>query len=137
MSVEQNKPSYQAWVMFSGKTELWWLKFLKPGFRHCYLLLNDGQRWVSYDPLSPHTEIAVHYHVPADFDLPGWLVQREQIAVPAALTWEKRKPAPLMLFNCVEAVKRVLGLHKRDIITPWQLYQYLKHNHQGEHTWAQ
>jgi hypothetical protein len=36
------------------------------------------------------------------------------------------KAAPFMLFTCVEAVKRVLGIHRRGIVTPWQLYQHLK-----------
>ena len=35
------------------------------------------------------------------------------------------KPAPFMLFTCVEAVKRVLGIHRRGIVTPWQLYRHL------------
>ena len=26
----------EAWVVFSGAAELWWLRLLKPGFRHCF-----------------------------------------------------------------------------------------------------
>ena len=47
-----------AWVVFSGQTEISWLKFLRPGFRHCYVLINDGERWTSIDPLSHITEVS-------------------------------------------------------------------------------
>ncbi|KAF0112782.1 MAG: hypothetical protein FD149_2342, partial [Rhodospirillaceae bacterium] len=33
--------------------------------------------------------------------------------------------APWAPFTCVEAVKRILGIHVRAIITPWQLYKVL------------
>ncbi len=118
--------SQKAWVVFSGQTEISWLKFLKPGFRHCYVLINDGERWTSIDPLSHVTEISVHHHVPADFDLAGWLRARGNRVVPAPLQRDITKPAPFMLFTCVEAVKRILGIHRRSVITPWQLYRHLK-----------
>jgi len=124
----------KAWVVFSGQTELAWLRWLKPGFRHCYLLLNDGQRWMSFDPLSHVTEIATHHHVSADFDLPHWLSARGNRVVPARIDRAVTKPAPFMLFTCVEAVKRVLGIHHRTILTPWQLYQFLIRK--GVRSWA-
>ena len=114
-----------AWVVFSGQTEISWLRFLKPGFRHCYVLLHDGERWTSVDPLSHVTEISVHHHVPSDFDLPAWLAARGNRVVKAPLRRDVTKAAPFMLFTCVEAVKRVLGIHKRAIFTPWQLYRHL------------
>lgn len=114
-----------AWVVFSGQTEISWLRFLKPGFRHCYVLLNDGECWTSIDPLSHVTEVSVHHHVPADFDLPGWLQSRGNRVVRAPLRRDGTKAAPFMLFTCVEAVKRVLGIHKRSIVTPWHLYRHL------------
>lgn len=115
----------KAWVVFSGQTEISWLKFLKPGFRHCYVLINDGERWMSLDPLSHVTEVSVHHHVPADFDLPAWLEMRGNRVVKAPMNRDVTKPAPFMIFTCVEAVKRVLGIHRRGIVTPWQLYRHL------------
>jgi hypothetical protein len=124
----------KAWVVFSGQTEISWLRFLKPGFRHCYVLLNDGERWTSVDPLSHVMEVSTHHHVPADFDLPGWLESRGNRVVQAPLRRDITKPAPFMLFTCVEAVKRILGVHSRGVITPWQLYRYLRHR--GDFAWA-
>lgn len=126
MTVPLNPEDDQsAWVVFSGQTDLPWLKILKPGFRHCFVLLHDGERWVTLDPLSNYTQVLVHHHVAADFDLPLWL-ERRGMCVLRANVKRVTKPAPWMLFTCVEAVKRVLGLHKFFIFTPWQLYSYLR-----------
>jgi len=113
----------KAWVVFSGKTELAWLKILKPGFRHCYVLMNDGRRWITLDPLSSYMEVLVH-DTPADFDVPDWLAQRGNIVVPARIN-RPQKCAPFALFSCVEAVKRTLGLQSWRIVTPFQLYKFL------------
>ncbi len=114
----------EAWVVFTGETDLPWLKMLKPGFRHCFVLMNDGKHWISLDPLANHTEVIVH-HVPHDFDLPAWLKSRGQKVVPANVCRTKQRVAPIGFFTCVEAVKRVLGLHDGLVFTPWQLYRRL------------
>lgn len=134
-------PAQKAWVAFSGKTELPWLKILKPGFRHCFVLLNDGKCWITLDPLSNTIELCVHHHVPSEFDLPSWL--EEQGLKIAQSSIERRvHPAPCMLFTCVEVIKRILGIHDRFILTPWQLYKHLvkltKHQNQiieGDLSW--
>lgn len=125
MSIEKNIKPPEAWVVFSGKADLFWLRVLKPGFRHCYLIMNDGRHWFSMDPLSNYMDITVHHHVPPEFDLPLWMKDRGLKLVKAPLAREM-KQAPWMPFTCVEAVKRVLGLHSRRIWTPWQLYCHLK-----------
>lgn len=125
MNIQENNLILpHAWVVFTGKTDLPWLRMFKKGFRHCYVLLNDGERWISLDPMSNCMDVSVHHHVSATFDLPAWLRKRGQIIVPAPVCRIK-KEAPWMAFTCVEAVKRVLGLHNRFIVTPWQLYRHL------------
>jgi hypothetical protein len=124
MNMNDITNSPKAWVVFTGKTELPWLRFLKPGFRHCYVLLNDGTHWMSVDPLSNYIDVSVHRSVPATFDLPHWMRGRGHTVIAAPVA-RIRKEAPWMVFTCTEAVKRVLGLHKRFIFTPWQLYRHL------------
>jgi hypothetical protein len=114
----------RAWVVFCGEAELWWLKCLRPGFRHCFALLNDGRNWVTLDPLSSHTEVAVQ-PVPADFDLPAWFRERGHAVAAARLRRGHARPAPFAPFTCVEAVKRVLGLHAPLVLTPRQLHRRL------------
>lgn len=114
-----------AWVVFHGQADLPWLRFLKPGFRHCYLLLREGPHWISIDPMLNHMDINLHSHLPPDFDLPGWLEARGHTVVLAFTDRTHKKPAPWRLFTCVEAVKRILGLHTNFVLTPWQLYCHL------------
>lgn len=123
-SPAMSAPGTRAWVVFCGEAELWWLKLLRPGFRHCFVMLNDGRHWVVIDPLAPFTEVSVPA-VPPGYDLPGWFRRLGLVAVPARLDHDRRRPAPWGPFTCVEAVKRVLGLHAPFVVTPWQLYRRL------------
>lgn len=133
MSIEKQARAYNGdapeaqdqsvYIVFTGKTDIKWLKILKPGFRHCFALINDGHHWISVDPLSNYTDVMVHY-VPADFNFPDYLTRRGHIVMQADTTRDM-KPSPLGIFSCVEAVKRIIGLHNRFIITPWQLYRHL------------
>lgn len=120
----------KAWVIFRDKTELGILKPLKRGFRYCFVILNDGKRWISVDPLSNHMDVLVHDLDP-DFDLPGWMAERDCTVLPAAVERDKMRMAPVLPFSCVEAVKRVLGIHGWHILTPYQLYRYLQRRASG------
>lgn len=127
----------KAWVVFSGQTDLPWLRWLRPGFRHCFVVLHDGMHWLTVDPMLHRMDVRVHRDLPRDFDLPRWLAGRGQFVMPAAVDVKRRKPAPWRPFTCVEAVKRVLGLHAGFILTPWQLYRYLNNHTQKEiFAWA-
>ena len=130
---------WSAWVIFSGRTDCAWLRFLKPGFRHCLVLLHDGRHWVSIDPMLNHMEVDIHHTVPGTFDFPRWLQTQGQHVVKAPVNHAHVRPAPFTLMSCVEVVKRVLGIHNRFIITPWQLYRHLNEHKdikQGEHTYG-
>ena len=114
----------KAWAVFSGRADLRWLKCLKEGYRHCYAVLNDGRHWIIIDPLSGYMDVSIH-QTQQNFNLPLWLKNQGYTVVPATIK-QREKQAPCMPFSCVEAVKRVLGIHKISIITPWQLYRFLR-----------
>ena len=122
--INETRQTRQVWVVFTNQTELPWVRIFKQGFRHCFILINDGNNWISVDPMANYMDVVVH-HVPAAFDLSGWLEQRGHHLVETQISTEINKSAPWMLFTCVEACKRILGIHSRSIFTPWQLYQYL------------
>mgnify|MGYP000241738287 CR=1 FL=1 len=117
-----------AWVVFSGDTDIHWLKILKPGFRHCFILLNDGLKWMSIDPLSPYTDIQIYHHIEASFSLPEWLKDHGYLVSHTSINRKVNKAAPWMFCTCVESIKRILGIHNRFIFTPWQLYRHLNYN---------
>jgi len=116
-------PWTAAWVVYRGDAPLWWLRLLKPGFRHCLALLTDGRCWVAVDPLAGFTDIAV-LDLPAGFDLPGWY-RAQGLTVDAAPLRRPSGTAPWGPFTCVEAVKRLIGLRARRVLTPWQLHRHL------------
>lgn len=126
MTLMQTGAGVRAWVVFSGQTDLFLLRIFKPGFRHCYILMNDGHNWISVDPMLNHMDVNIHYHITQDFDLCSWLEQQGQKVIPAPVNRKHTRPAPFAVFSCVEVVKRILGIHAMFILTPWQLYQYLK-----------
>ncbi len=115
----------QAWAVFTNQSDLPYLRFFKKGYRHCFVIINDGKNWISIDPMANYMDVAIH-HLPPEFDMVKWLSSRGNIVVPANLNIDINKPAPWMIFTCVEACKRILGIHKRFIITPWQLHNYLQ-----------
>lgn len=118
----------EAWVCFSGEAELWWLRALKKGFRHCFAIVRNDRHWMAIDPLSPHLEIMI-LPIPHAFDLPAWLQKHNLTLVRAPIRRDLKQPAPVFVFSCVEVIKRFLGIHRRRIVTPHQLYAFLcRHN---------
>ncbi len=117
--------SKRAWVIFTDQSELKSVRMLKRGFRHCFVIIHDGQRWISIDPMANYMEVMVHDHLPIDFDFISWLAERGHAVIEAPLTRGIMTCAPVMIFTCVEACKRILGVHKLSVFTPWQLYRYL------------
>ncbi len=115
------------WVVYSGRADLAYLKLLKEGFRHCFLIYRNGKRqWVAIDGLSSHLEVEVldvegHINLPHWFKNQGFIVQSVQY-----LNERRFKPAPWSFFTCVEVIKRFLNIHEFFIFTPYQLYRYLE-----------
>lgn len=113
-----------ALVVFSDATALPWLRLLRPGFRHCFALLRPDCGWILYQPLSHYTDI-VPLGLPPEVDLAGWYRQHGFVVVPTRRRPPPKRPAPWGPYSCVEAVKRLLGIHSSWVLTPWQLYRFL------------
>ncbi len=111
-------------VVFTGATDLRALAILRPGFRHCFAVVESGGQWLIYDPASHQTRIEPIGRMALANLLGGLsggdatLVCRRQRAAPLRL-------APLAPFTCVEAVKRLLGIRAPWVLTPWQLFRLL------------
>ncbi len=116
----------RVWVVFTDQSELKSVRMLKRGFRHCFVVIHDGQHWISIDPMANYMEIIIHDQMSNNFDLIYWLEENGHHVVETNFTRNIMVSAPAMLFTCVEACKRILGVHKFWILTPWQLYRYLK-----------
>lgn len=117
----------EALVMFCDRTELPWLRLLRPGFRHCFLALRDAGRWIIYEPYSNRTVVSIADPAPA-FDLPGFFAGLGCTVVPTTLGPTPSRAVPWAPYTCVEGVKRILGIRSRWIVTPWQLFRHLTKN---------
>lgn len=117
-------------VVFMPQATLWWLRLLKPGFRHCFAIALAGPHWVLCDGLSNALCIAVVDHETACRQL-AFLCRNGARIVPVegTPTFTARK-APLGLQSCVEIIKRLLGIRRRFVQTPWQLFRHLQHEKQ-------
>lgn len=112
-------------LVFCHDTDLPWLRFLRPGFRHVFAAMPVAGGWITLDPLSNRLELAFH-PLPDGSDLAGWFRQRGHHVLAA----RRRPPSsaipfPLTPLTCVGVVKRLLGLRAPFVLTPWQLYRHL------------
>jgi len=125
--IKSENPEQRALVVFSGATDLKWLRVLRRGYRHCFALVQSDECWILYNPLSNGTEIEVW---PGDQEenLRAWLVQNGYEVIDEVVRPLGRRTFPWAPFSCVEAVKRVLRVRAPSVFTPWQLYRFLKNN---------
>lgn len=114
----------RALVAFSGRAGLPWLRLLRRGFRHCFVAIEAGDRWVVIDPLSHYTDVEVYAGIGAD-QLAARLRADGLTVVDTYAVRPSPRPAPWRPHSCVEAVIRVLGLRAPRVFTPWQLYRHL------------
>jgi hypothetical protein len=110
-------------VVFTD-SDLWWLRGLKRGFRHCLVAVADGAGWIVCDPLAGRIALA-RLVLPAGADLLARCRAAGLTAVACRVRPGSAGPAPWFPFTCVEAVKRVIGLRERRILTPWRLFRRL------------
>lgn len=113
------------WLVFSDETDLKLLKILRRGFRHCFAVMQQDQRWIVIDPRSDKTDIQILNH-PHHFNLPRALAAQGKTVLQIPAIQTPRRVANIMPWSCVEIMKRVIGLHKWWIITPYQLFRYLE-----------
>lgn len=117
-------------VGFSGVADLAVLKLLRPGFRHCLVAVYDSGAggWILVNPLAHRTEVgvmAVDSECPAQ-DVALCMASCGYRPVMTVRHVPPQRLAPVRLFSCVEAVKRVLGRRWPMVLTPWQLYRALR-----------
>lgn len=115
----------KSFVVFSPNTEIWYLFWLRKGFKHCYLIIQDNGKWISIDPMSSHIDVVVH-NLASDFCLATWLKDEGMCVVPVRHRKPVVKSLPASWVSCVEVTKRVLGIRNWWIWTPYQLYKHLE-----------
>ena len=101
-------------------------RFIDSELQHVYVMMLSpgGQFWTIIDPVKSHIKIDTatidEYPTPRDYD-------NDAVVLPVNIMINKnRNIYGFGLFYCVTVVKALLGVKKRSIMTPFQLYKYLK-----------
>ena len=113
-----------AWIVFSNDTDIRMLHLFRRGFRHCFMMMQQNDRWILVDPRSNKTDVYLLPH-PKSFNFPRYYTEQGKtvIKIPVIHTPSKiLSPFPV---SCVETLKRMIGLHAWWVMTPYQLYKYL------------
>lgn len=120
----------EVYVVFEDSDSLWWLRFLKKGFRHCYILLTSRENnlMILLNPRSNKTDVQLFSNCDTDEAIRLFATEKEHTILRVHLAQTPLKCAPIMFFTCVEFVKRILGIHDFSIITPYQLYKKIKNS---------
>ena len=97
-----------------------WL--LKPGFRHVFCCVDDGNYWTMFDARDGRAVVQTIEH--SDYDLKGFFEEQGHVV----LETEQGPPlkTPIIVKNCVGGVKLILSIHAPLAQTPFQLYKHLK-----------
>ena len=119
----------RALVVFEDRDEAGWRSWLRPGFRHCFCILGDGELWTIVDPLLTRIEVVL-CRAAAEADLISHLGTTGRLVLAGPIVGQSRArpqlPRPL---TCVEVVKRMLNLDAPGVLTPWQLQRRLRQTH--------
>lgn len=108
-------------LIFSGNVNVKLLRALRPGYRHCLVILYSNAQNVIIDTMSHKTEVAVvndgdlKYIIRYCTDM-GYTVLKTCVQEPTSLVFTLR------LHTCVEAAKRLIGIQGGRILSPWHLY---------------
>jgi len=111
----------RALVGFSGDVQAWWLRVLRPGYRHVAVAIDDGAGgFIFYNPMLNASEIV---RIEGSEKTVKQKMEKAGFKVVAVLTETPPvKPLAFRPYNCVEGVKRALGINAPWVLTPWQLY---------------
>ncbi len=112
------------YVGFCDDTTIPILKLLKSGFRHCFVFFGDDGNTFVIDPIANRIDISF---LPIGIDVMVNQFKMQNIRVVyVPERFENTKITSSGIFTCVEVVKRILGISKFSIITPFRLYKFLK-----------
>ncbi|WBV43709.1 hypothetical protein [Pseudoroseomonas cervicalis] len=117
----------RVWIGFGGRADRLWLRLLRPGFRHCFAVLEDARGWTVVEPLSGRLLVA-RPELVEGFDLPGFY-RRAGLTLlgpftpgPPVCSWRPE----LSPYSCVSVCRALLGAAAPFALTPRGLYRRLE-----------
>jgi hypothetical protein len=123
-------------VVFADHVACPWLRPLRRGFRHCFVVLRAGPVWLACEPLKDRIELDA-LELPGQFDLASFYrAQGHRVLLGERPLPRKRRRFALAPLTCVTVVKRLLGIDAPWVWTPWQLYAHLCGPEHGFSLWS-
>ena len=126
--IGQYKAKYYL-VYSNSDHQHWYTKFLQSGYYHVSIIKFTGLFWIKLDFGLGWTDFNV---LPYDqYDTIKDVIDEGE-SYQYVERWLKprlRVRSIVTLWTCVEAAKAVLGIRAWWILTPFQLYNYLRSNH--------
>lgn len=116
----------RAFVVFTNEGPLF-LGFLKKNFRHCSIIIETNHCWLFIDPTLLNISIFTYGK---EFDLLKCFRDMGHIVFEAKI--KTMKTPTISLLSCVAVVKRIIGIECFYILTPYQLFRYLRSNCHGK-----
>ncbi|MFC3126822.1 hypothetical protein ACFOD4_17290 [Pseudoroseomonas globiformis] len=115
------------WIGFGGRADRSWMRLLRPGFRHCFAVLQDERGWTVVEPLSGRLLVA-RLDVEPGFDLPAFY---RRAGLSLLGPFEPGAPAcsflpSLLPYSCVSVCRGLLGSGAPLALTPRQLFRALE-----------
>ena len=122
-------------VVFADHAGCPWLRPLRRGFRHCFVVIRMHSVWLACEPLKDRIELDA-LAVPDAFDLPAFYCQQgHRVLLGERVPMRARARIALAPLTCVTVVKRLLGIDAPWVWTPWQLYAHLSGPKRGFREW--
>jgi hypothetical protein len=123
-------------VVFADHAACPWLRPLRRGFRHCFVVLRAGSIWLACEPLKDRIELDA-LELPGEFDLASFYrTQGHRVLLGERPLPRKRRRFALAPLTCVTVVKRLLGIDAPWVWTPWQLHGHLCRPEHGFRLWS-
>ncbi len=112
-------------VVFVEQTDCYYLRWLKQGFKHCFVALQISDRWIICDSLKSQMAFSI-IQLPSNFKLEAFYRDRGYTVL-ARRGATQRNPSSIIpeILTCVAVVKRVIGIRSFWTLTPWQLFRLL------------
>lgn len=112
-------------VAFEDRTGSSLLHLLAPGFRHCFCVLGDGDRWTMIDPLKARIEFLTFTGCSRTELLRHLAACGRRLLVGRINGAARDRTSLWRPLTCVEIVKRAIEIDAPEAFTPHQLHAVL------------
>lgn len=110
------------WYLAFSSSDHHLMQWMKPGFQHVQAFKPMGDFWICIDPSVSHVDVQLYWRDLTIEDIVGkpcTIVRVHKSINPVQIN------STLGYNTCVDTIKRLIGLKRFRIQTPYQLYRYL------------